>query len=178
MTYSLGPLPDDPTQERILLEVIENPHGSYEQVMFCIDAATVTHGTDVRCDGNDWFFQFCASSRTDRWAGEWPVVTYRGPTATMQELRERRETEKANGTYRPTMRELLWQEERSQRRRERNAEWMRQHRAQSQQPHQISSCAHCGATFTPKRSTARYCSTRCRVAAHRAQAVPSVGAST
>ena len=29
-------------------------------------------------------------------------------------------------------------------------------------------CDHCGATFTPERSTARYCSTRCRVAAHRA----------
>lgn len=29
-------------------------------------------------------------------------------------------------------------------------------------------CAHCGATFTPKRSTAQFCSTRCRVAAHRA----------
>ena len=29
-------------------------------------------------------------------------------------------------------------------------------------------CAHCGATFTPKRSTAQFCSTACRVAAHRA----------
>lgn len=29
-------------------------------------------------------------------------------------------------------------------------------------------CVHCGVTFAPKRSTARYCSTRCRVAAHRA----------
>ena len=39
-------------------------------------------------------------------------------------------------------------------------------------------CEHCGESFIRKRSTARYCSTRCRVAAHRAQAVPSVGAST
>jgi hypothetical protein len=29
-------------------------------------------------------------------------------------------------------------------------------------------CARCGATFTPARSDARYCSARCRVAAHRA----------
>ena len=28
-------------------------------------------------------------------------------------------------------------------------------------------CAHCYASFTPKRGTARYCSIRCRVAAHR-----------
>jgi hypothetical protein len=28
-------------------------------------------------------------------------------------------------------------------------------------------CAQCGATFTPKRSSAQFCSTRCRVAAHR-----------
>ena len=32
----------------------------------------------------------------------------------------------------------------------------------------VKPCSHCGATFTPKRSTARFCSTRCRVAAHRA----------
>ena len=28
-------------------------------------------------------------------------------------------------------------------------------------------CANCGDEFTPARSDARYCSTRCRVAAHR-----------
>ena len=33
-------------------------------------------------------------------------------------------------------------------------------------------CVHCAAVFTPKRSTARYCSTRCRVAAHRLPVVP------
>lgn len=32
------------------------------------------------------------------------------------------------------------------------------------------SCAHCGTTFTPKRSTAQFCGTACRVAAHRAKA--------
>jgi hypothetical protein len=30
-------------------------------------------------------------------------------------------------------------------------------------------CAHCGEPFKPERTTARYCSTRCRVAAHRAK---------
>jgi hypothetical protein len=30
-------------------------------------------------------------------------------------------------------------------------------------------CTHCGESFHPKRSSARYCSTRCRVAAHRAK---------
>ena len=29
-------------------------------------------------------------------------------------------------------------------------------------------CAHCETCFTPKRSTSKFCSTRCRVAAHRA----------
>jgi hypothetical protein len=28
-------------------------------------------------------------------------------------------------------------------------------------------CAHCGKRFSPKRSSARYCGARCRVAAHR-----------
>jgi hypothetical protein len=32
-----------------------------------------------------------------------------------------------------------------------------------------ATCAHCGANFEAKRTTARYCSTRCRVAAHRAK---------
>jgi hypothetical protein len=35
-------------------------------------------------------------------------------------------------------------------------------------PDHTRACAHCGQTFTPKRSDARYCSGRCRVAAHRA----------
>jgi hypothetical protein len=30
-------------------------------------------------------------------------------------------------------------------------------------------CAHCGEKFKPQRTTARYCSARCRVAAHRAK---------
>jgi hypothetical protein len=30
-------------------------------------------------------------------------------------------------------------------------------------------CAVCGVEFVPRRKTARYCSTRCRVAAHRAR---------
>ena len=37
-------------------------------------------------------------------------------------------------------------------------------------------CDHCAAVFAPKRSTARYCSTRCRVAAHRMAPVPVNGA--
>ena len=34
-------------------------------------------------------------------------------------------------------------------------------------------CAHCSAEFTPKRSTARFCSSACRVAAHRARSADS-----
>jgi hypothetical protein len=34
--------------------------------------------------------------------------------------------------------------------------------------HRLTTCEHCGASFTPQRSTARFCSTRCRTAAHRA----------
>ena len=38
------------------------------------------------------------------------------------------------------------------------------HRAERQ-----AICQHCSATFTPQRSTAKFCSTACRVAAHRQQ---------
>ena len=151
-----------------MLEVIENPHGHAEQVMFCIDVETVTPGTDVCCDGSGWFYQHCANDLFGRWPGEWQKATYRGPTYREAERLERIKVDKANGTFRPTLRELLWTEERQNNRRNRNAEWMRKQRAQSKQDRPTASCAHCGTEFAPKRSTAQFCSTRCRVAAHRA----------
>jgi hypothetical protein len=39
-------------------------------------------------------------------------------------------------------------------------------------------CLHCGAAFHRQRTTARFCSARCRVAAHRAAQAPSMAAST
>jgi hypothetical protein len=39
----------------------------------------------------------------------------------------------------------------------------------SDEPYEPRPCSHCGQPFTPERSTARYCSTRCRVAFHRAK---------
>ena len=167
MTYSLGLLTDDPTQERILLEVIDNPCGLAEQVMFCVDVATVTPGTDVCCDGSGWFYQHCANDLFGRVPGAWQKATYRGATSTTEERQERIKAEKANGTYRPTLRELLWTEERQSKRRSSNAEWMRKHRAKGYQPRPSTSCSHCGSVFQPKRSTAQFCSTKCRVAAHR-----------
>ena len=53
-------------------------------------------------------------------------------------------------------------------RRERNRLAMRQRRG-SALVLQDRPCLQCGSIFTPERSTARYCSTRCRVAAHRAK---------
>jgi hypothetical protein len=44
----------------------------------------------------------------------------------------------------------------------------RQRRAEAREPKKPVKCAECGERFTPQRSTARYCSPRCRVAAHRA----------
>jgi hypothetical protein len=52
------------------------------------------------------------------------------------------------------------------RRREQN-ERRRQRRAQA--PRDPVACVRCGDRFVPVRSTAEYCSTRCRVAAHRAR---------
>jgi hypothetical protein len=44
----------------------------------------------------------------------------------------------------------------------------RQRRADEREPKRPIKCAECGERFTPIRSTARFCSTRCRMAAHRA----------
>ena len=164
MTYSLGPLPDDPTHERVLIDVTDNPNGKGNQVMFCLDVVTVPdEGVQIRCDGPAWFLNQCRH----HWPGEWPEVTYRGASSTADEQRQRREAEKAAGTYRPTLRELAWQEESAARRRKRNAKWMQQHRAANISKPALTPCAHCGEHFQPQRSTARFCSTRCRVAAHR-----------
>jgi hypothetical protein len=44
---------------------------------------------------------------------------------------------------------------------------VRRHRERTKQPLQQVACQHCSNTFTPQRSTARFCSTACRVAHHR-----------
>jgi hypothetical protein len=54
------------------------------------------------------------------------------------------------------------------RRRERKRLSQREWRG-SDVPHDPRPCGHCGETFQPERTTARYCSTRCRVAANRAK---------
>jgi uncharacterized OB-fold protein len=46
----------------------------------------------------------------------------------------------------------------------------RQRKAWTPVVHVEQSCAQCGELFVPARSDARYCSGRCRVAAHRASA--------
>ena len=51
-------------------------------------------------------------------------------------------------------------------RRERHNARRRQKRAEAAR--EPLACENCGEPFTPRRSDARYCSTRCRVAAHRA----------
>ena len=44
----------------------------------------------------------------------------------------------------------------------------RQRRAEAREPKKRIKCVQCSERFTPQRSTARFCSARCRVAAHRA----------
>ena len=63
---------------------------------------------------------------------------------------------------------------------------LRMVRGQRQPPHDMRAqerldarrdrrCTNCGATFTPKNSLGRTCSTRCRVALHRKRAVTEAG---
>lgn len=53
--------------------------------------------------------------------------------------------------------------------RARRASQVRQTRPSRAKEQQPTTCATCGDEFTPKRKTARFCSTKCRVAAHRAK---------
>jgi hypothetical protein len=161
MTYSLGTLPDDPTQERILLEVIENPHNPFGQVMFCLDVATVTTGTEMACEGNPWQLRYCSPEHLNL-PGEWPRITCRGLT-----------WDQRRALLGPTLAGLFSYERGIEARRAANREWMQKHRAATRTARSPQPCSHCGATFTPKRSTAQFCSTACRVAAHRARSAES-----
>ena len=55
---------------------------------------------------------------------------------------------------------------RKQHRRQRNTATVQRLR-QGRRDDRWQNCVHCSAEFTPKRSTAQFCSTKCRVAAHR-----------
>ena len=44
------------------------------------------------------------------------------------------------------------------------------YRERNRKPKEPIACAHCGQEFTPKRSTAQFCSVKCRVSANRAKA--------
>ena len=44
------------------------------------------------------------------------------------------------------------------------------YRERNRKPKEPIACAHCGQEFTPKRSTAQFCSVKCRVSANRANA--------
>ena len=43
------------------------------------------------------------------------------------------------------------------------------YRTRNRQPKQPVTCSHCGKSFMPQRSTATFCTAKCRVAAHRAK---------
>jgi hypothetical protein len=67
-----------------------------------------------------------------------------------------------------------WRLHRKQERTERKRLYIRKRRG-SDEPRELRSCAHCGNNFIPKRTTAEFCSTRCRVAAHRQKRSASNG---
>src|ERR1035437_10840051 len=50
---------------------------------------------------------------------------------------------------------------------------VRQHSLAIRQEALARECRHCGNGYIPRRSDSRYCSTRCRVAAHRAKVTPT-----
>jgi hypothetical protein len=54
-----------------------------------------------------------------------------------------------------------------------NRERLARYRERHRQEKVPIACATCGSSFTPQRSTACFCSAKCRVAAHRAKAVAS-----
>ena len=142
---SLGLLPDDPTKERLLIGISEG--GSIGGVHFCIDSEVVDAGTTpVLCDSVFGPLYSDANFRA--------AYDFKRSTAVEQEPR-------------PTLQELLVWERRYNERNDYRRDWMRRHRAERRTRPSVRKCPQCGKEFQPKRSDARFCSTTCRVKAHR-----------
>ncbi len=146
--YYFKPLVDDPTKRRIIVEVTPNPAGMYSQVLNCIhtEVVDINESSSIALDRQDGhsFWNFCPTSAGLSWE---PVYT---------DL--------------PNLDQVFKNEAKHKERNEYQKLWIRKKREKHIKP---VMCKQCDQFFLPKRSTATFCSSKCRLQCHRASKSPA-----
>ena len=145
--YEFPTLIDDPTKKRIIVEVTENPAGIYSQILFCIDTEVVDVNTDSIAVDDDTIFG---------------MFIWRNPIAGLKR--------KLIYSELPSMARLESNEIKRKERNEYQKLWIRKKRKKHIKP---VMCKQCDQFFLPKRSTAIFCSSKCRLQCHRANKSPA-----
>ena len=148
--YEFPTLIDDPTKKRIIVEVTENPAGIYSQILFCIDTEVVDVNTDsIAIDDETIFGNYL----------------FLHPIAGLKR--------KLIYSELPSMATLESNEIKRKERNEYQKLWIRKKRKKHIKP---VMCKQCDQFFLPKRSTAVFCSSKCRLQCHRANKSPAPSA--
>ena len=147
--YYFKPLVDDPTKRRIIVEITPNPAGMYSQVLNCIhtEVVDINESSSIaldRQDGHSFWLHRPTTSAGLSWE---PVYT---------DL--------------PNLRQVFKDEVKHKERNEYQKLWIRKKREKHTKP---VMCKECDQFFLPKRSTATFCSSRCRLRCHRANKSPA-----
>ncbi len=145
--FEFPTLIDDPTKKRIIVEVTENPAGLFSQILFCIDTEVVDVNTDSIAVDDDTIF------------GNYMFLH---PIAGLKR--------KLIYSELPSMARLERNEIERKARNEYQKQWIRKKREKHIKP---VMCKQCDQFFLPKRSTAVFCSSKCRLQCHRASKSPA-----
>ena len=145
--YEFPTLIDDPTKKRIIVEVTENPAGLFSQILFCIDTEVVDVNTDSIAVDDETIF------------GNYMFLH---PIAGLKR--------KLIYSELPNFANLLADEVKRIERNEYQKLWIRKKREKHIKP---VMCKQCDQFFLPKRSTAVFCSSKCRLQCHRASKSPA-----
>ena len=148
--YELPVLIDDPTKKRIITEVTENPAGVYSQILFCFDTEVVEASSRSIAADDNTFFRACNLQNLglqDAGLKRFQVFSQI-----------------------PSLRTVLTNERKQKERNEYQKQWIRKKRKKHIKP---VMCKQCDQFFLPKRSTAVFCSAKCRLQCHRANKSPA-----
>ncbi len=145
--FEFPTLIDDPTKKRIIVEVTENPAGLFSQILFCIDTEVVDVNTDSIAVDDETIF------------GNYMFLH---PIAGLKR--------KLIYSELPNFAHLLADEVKRIEKNEYQKLWIRKKRKKHIKP---VMCKQCDQFFLPKRSTAVFCSSKCRLQCHRANKSPA-----
>ena len=146
--YELTVLIDDPTKKRIITEVTENPNG-FMQILFCFETEVVEASSRSIAADDDTYFRCCDLQMLGL------------QTAGLKRFRVYSQI--------PSLGTVLTNERKQKERNEYQKQWIRKKRKKHIKP---VMCKQCDQFFLPKRSTAVFCYSKCRLQCHRPNKKP------